>query len=109
MTAQPSRRVSRAAIAQALERHITISAAARAVGVSPFTVKCLGGTSRMPGGTLYPERKIALLHHVGMTLPEIAERYGITQRTAALAIRRAVLGDSPAPAGRRPSCNQDGE
>jgi plasmid maintenance system antidote protein VapI len=82
--------VSRAAALRAVEAHFSVGAAARALGVPSYTLRNLGIQTRFLGVSRNPERKVALMHRVGMTLPEIASVLGITQRAAALAIRQAA-------------------
>lgn len=83
-------RVSRAAAQRAVEQHVSAGAAARALGVPSYTLRGLGICTRFGSVSRNPHRKVALMHRVGMTLPEIAAELGITERAAALAIRQAA-------------------
>lgn len=83
-------RVSRAAALCAVEAHFSVGAAPRALGVPSYTLRGLGIRTRFVGISRNPERKVALMHRVGLTLPAISAALGITQRAAALAIRRAA-------------------
>ncbi len=83
-------RVSRAAAFRAVEQHVSVGAAAQALGVHASTLRALGLRTRFLGVAHNPHRRVALLHRIGLTLPEISAELGITQRAAALAIRRAA-------------------